>query len=211
MIKRVIILLFFIVYFSFSGRCGDVCSDLRGDLYVDLNILKVDSTKSDTTKKEAAIYGWMHIGNVYVSAPRRRGIYRDGSRLERIIAKVYPIAQDAKRTLKGMERELSQLKTKKEQKKYIESIEKELKKKYGPVLMRMTTSEGIVLLKLIDRETGDTSYQLVKEFRGGFSAFFWQNIARLFSVNLKSTYDAEGEDSVIEYYIQKYELEKGYR
>ena len=71
----------------------------------------------------------------------------------------------------------------------------------------MTTTEALILLKLVDRQTGDTSYELVRELRGGLSAFFWQGIARLFRVNLKNEYDALGGDQLIEYYIQKYEQE----
>ncbi len=60
-----------------------------------------------------------------------------------------------------------------------------LKRKYTPVLKNMTLSQGKLLIKLIDRETDQTSYELVKQLRGGFRAFFWQSIARLFGANLK--------------------------
>jgi hypothetical protein len=59
-------------------------------------------------------------------------------------------------------------------------------------------NQGRILLKLIDRETGNTSYQLVKDFRGGFQAFMWQGVARLFGNNMKAEYDPEGEDIIIE-------------
>ena len=62
-----------------------------------------------------------------------------------------------------------------------------------------------LLIKLIDRETDQTSYELVKELRGGFRAFFWQSIARLFGANLKDTYDKEGEDMMVEELIRLYE------
>ena len=65
--------------------------------------------------------------------------------------------------------------------------------------------QGMVLLKLIDRETGRTSFRLVQELRGKFAAFFWQGIARLFGANLKLEYDKEGEDALIEYLIGLYE------
>lgn len=165
------------------------------------------SPRGDTIPE--LMYGYVRVADVYVNGPKVKRIYRDRSRLERMVAKVYPIAKEANTTLRVMERELLKIKGKRHQKEYIKSVEKVIKKKYTPVLMRMTTTEGLILLKLIDRETGDTSYELVKELRGGFSAFFWQGIARLFSVNLKSQYDAKGEDRMIEYYIQKYEQERG--
>ena len=66
-------------------------------------------------------------------------------------------------------------------------------------------TQGKLLIKLIDRETDQTSYELVKELRGGFRAFFWQSIARLFGANLKDTYDKEGEDMMVEELIRLYE------
>lgn len=156
-------------------------------------------------KEKDVVYGWMHIPTVMVTSKSRKGIYRNTTRLERMIKKVYPIAMRANSTLLLMEREMMLLKSDSERRKYVKSVEKKLKKEFTPALRTMTTSEGIVLLKLIDRETGDSSYKLVKELRGGFSAFFWQGIARLFSVNLKMEYDEFGDDRIIEYYIQQYE------
>lgn len=177
-----------------------------------LTIITLSARASESFQKKDSfevIYGPIRIPDVHVKSPKVNRLYRDRSRLERMIAKVYPIAKEANTTLRAMEKKLLTIKGKKQQKEYIKSVEKEVKKKYTPILMKMTTTEGLILLKLIDRETGDTSYELVKELRGGFSAFFWQGVARLFSVNLKSQYDAEGEDQMIEYYIQKYEQQRG--
>jgi hypothetical protein len=63
---------------------------------------------------------------------------------------------------------------------------------------RLTVTQGIILVKLIDRETGRTSYQVIKELKGGFTAFFWQGIARIFGNNLKTEYDPENQDKVME-------------
>jgi hypothetical protein len=76
--------------------------------------------------------------------------------------------------------------------------EKELKAQFEDQLKDLTMNQGRILLKLIDRETGNTSYQLVKDFRGGFQAFMWQGVARLFGNNMKAEYDPEGEDVMIE-------------
>jgi pyruvate dehydrogenase complex dehydrogenase (E1) component len=65
-------------------------------------------------------------------------------------------------------------------------------------LRKLTFSQGRLLIKLIDRETGDTSYKLIKELKGGFSAFMWQSVARIFGSNLKSEYEMEGDDAMIE-------------
>lgn len=69
---------------------------------------------------------------------------------------------------------------------------------FGTELKKLTITQGRILLKLIDRETGDTSYELLKELRGSISAVFWQTIARIFGSDLKSQYDPKGDDFLIE-------------
>lgn len=131
----------------------------------------------------------------------------DTRRYERLIRNIkvaYPIAKYANKRLQEIEEQLKVM-PKKDHDKYIKQVEKELKKEYAPILREMTFSQGKILIKLIDRETGNSSYQLVKELRGGFSAFLWQGVARLFGANLKDTYDKDGEDKVIEYLIGLYE------
>lgn len=132
----------------------------------------------------------------------------DTRRYAKLIANIkvaYPIAKEAKTTLRDMETYMLNLKTEREQKEYVKLIEQMLKRKYTPILKKMTYSQGKILIKLIDRETNHTSYELVKELRGGFSAFFYQGIARLFGANLKDKYDQYGEDLLIEHLIMLYE------
>jgi hypothetical protein len=74
-------------------------------------------------------------------------------------------------------------------------------------MRQMTITQGRLLIKLIDRETQNTSYDLIKDYRGKFSAAFWQSIARIFSTNLKEEYDPYGEDALIEILI--FEIESG--
>ena len=71
----------------------------------------------------------------------------------------------------------------------------------------MTITQGKLLIKLVDRETLNTSYELIRQYRGNFSAAFWQGIARIFGTDLKAEYDPYGEDAVIE--IILHELESG--
>jgi len=118
---------------------------------------------------------------------------------------VYPIAKEANRKLDEVEAHLKTIPTKKAQEEYVKQVEKELKAQYTPVLENMTFSQGKILIKLIDRETSNTSYDLVKQLRGSFSAFFWQAIARVFGANLKDTYQRDGDDKIIEEIIQLYE------
>jgi hypothetical protein len=104
-----------------------------------------------------------------------------------------------------LEAELAQIPNKREREQHVKAVEKELIKTYTPILKRMSISQGRILIKLIDRQTGSTSYALLKEFRGSISAAFWQTIARIFGSNLKDHYDAEGEDRIIEMIIKMYE------
>ena len=127
-------------------------------------------------------------------------------RLVRAVKKVYPIAKEARREMEEMEERLAYLNTKQEQEAYTKSVQKRLVKKYTPILMKMTLSEGKVLLKLIDRETEFTAYQIVKDFRGGFVAGFWQALARLFGNNLKMEYDPNKRDAMLEQIVHYYEL-----
>ena len=130
---------------------------------------------------------------------------RRWARLIYNLKKVYPIAKEANTTLKAMEAQMETLPSRREQQQYVKAMEKALKQKYTPVLKKMTFSQGKLLIKLIDRETEHTSYDLVKELRGGFRAFFWQSVARLFGANLKDTYDKDGEDQIVVELIQLYE------
>ena len=84
--------------------------------------------------------------------------------------------------------------------------EKELQSQFGDELKKLSMNQGRILIKLIDRQTGNTSYDLVKQLRGSFSAFMWQGVARLFGSNLKSEYDGSGEDYLIEVAIKQIEL-----
>jgi hypothetical protein len=121
------------------------------------------------------------------------------------LKKVYPIAKHARYLLAQTEANMEMLPDDRERRKYIKQFEEELKKTYTPVFKKMTFSQGKLLIKLVDRETEKTTYTLVRELRGSFSAFFWQGIARIFGADLKDTYDRSGEDRVIEQLILYYE------
>ena len=87
-------------------------------------------------------------------------------------------------------------------------IEDELLVKYGHSLKKMNRRQGRILIRLIDRETGSTSYDIIKDFRNVFSAGFWQLTASLFGHDLRSVYNEnKGEDVFIEYIIKKIERE----
>lgn len=130
---------------------------------------------------------------------------RKYNRLARKVKKVYPYAQKVKKIFNETELVLMTMDNKREKKKYLKKKEKELKKEFEDDIRNMTFSEGRILIKLIDRETGRTSYELIRHFKGNVSAMFWQSIARIFSTDLKYNYNAKGEDEWIEEIVAKIE------
>lgn len=114
------------------------------------------------------------------------------------VKKVYPYARMAGEMLSEYEPKYLALESDKDRRRLMKDLEQQLLDEYKDDLKRMTLSEGRILLKLIDRETSHTSYALIKDFRGGVSATFWQGIARLFGSNLKSGYEPQGEDRMLE-------------
>jgi hypothetical protein len=141
------------------------------------------------------------LDEVYIFPTRKftsRRELRQYSRLIYNVKKTYPWAKMAGEKLAEVEVHMATLKTEKQQKEYLSQVEEELLRDYKEDLKKMTVTQGRILIKLVDRETGDTSYELVKELRGRLSAAFWQALARLFGSNLKSEYDAWGEDRLIE-------------
>lgn len=126
-------------------------------------------------------------------------------KLRRDVLRAYPYAKLAAFQLKVINDSTLNIKSERDKKKFIKEKEKELKSSFEKDLRNLTFTQGRILLKLIDRETGNTSYELVKELRGSFQAVFWQGVARIFGSNLKSEYDPEGEDALIEAIVQAIE------
>ena len=120
------------------------------------------------------------------------------SRLLYNIRKVYPYARMSAVKLQEYDNMLAKIPDKDLQKKLMKDAEKQLRKQFQKDIENLTFSQGIILLKLVDRETGKTTYKIVDELRGNLRAFFYQTIARLFGMNLKSQYDPKGKDKDIE-------------
>ncbi len=129
---------------------------------------------------------------------------RKHRKLVRDFRKVYPLAQIAKEKMAGFEEQILAQPTRKAQRAYAKSVEKALVAEYEPTMRKMTVSQGKILVRLIDRETDMTTHQIIKEFRGGFTAGFWQGIARIFGHNLKDQYDPTERDRLIEQCIVMY-------
>ncbi len=132
---------------------------------------------------------------------------RDEKKYRRLvyhIKKVLPYAKLAGKKMREVEEEVAGM-SKKERKKRMKQLEKEIKRDYEGDLTKLTFTQGRILIKLLDRETGNISYDIVAEFRGKFSAWFFQGIAKMFDYDLKSEYDPEGKDKLIEQLVLKIE------
>jgi hypothetical protein len=120
-------------------------------------------------------------------------------KLVRDVKKAYPYAKIAGQRIQEYHNLVADKKNR-ERKKLMREAEKSLKVEFKKDLENLTVSQGKILMKLIDRETGNSSYDLVKEYRGKMTAFFWQSFAVIYDddLNMKIRYDKEGEDRIIE-------------
>jgi len=124
------------------------------------------------------------------------------NRLRYNVYKVIPYAHFAGSRYRQLERDLALTGDKKKQKELVGACETQIKDMFKKEIENLTISQGEVLIKLIDRETNNTSYELVKQIKGGFSAFLLQSAARIFGHNLKETYDRD-EQRDIEQILQQ--------
>lgn len=183
------LILIFLFVFQTNIILGQEASD-EDTLYVTKTVIVDGDTIPNVAIEEVVIFPKLVFKN------RRQS--RRYTKLIRDVSKAYPYAKYAKIRLDEMEANFQKLETEQERKKYVKTVEKELMDDFGEELKKLTITQGRILLKLIDRETGDTSYELLKELRGSLSAIFWQAIARLFGSDLKSQYDPYGDDVLIE-------------
>ncbi|WP_040298673.1 DUF4294 domain-containing protein [Arcticibacter svalbardensis] len=149
---------------------------------------------------------WIPLQDAYVNntriflTPQARSLF---NRLRYNVLKVLPYAKFARNRYSRLNEQLAETTDKKEQKKLVKACEKEIKDMFNKEIKNMTITQGEILIKLIDRETGNSSYELVKELKGGFTAFCYQSVARVFGHNLKQKYDPQ-EDRDIENVIVRY-------
>lgn len=129
---------------------------------------------------------------------------RKYERMVRAVKKVYPLAKEAARRMETITVNLEEMK-RRDRRAYTVDVEEALKEEITPMLWKMTRYEGMILLKLIDRETKYTAFNIIKLYRSGFVAGFYQTLARLFGNNLKLEYEPEGEDAMLEQIVRYYE------
>ncbi|TSA24403.1 MAG: DUF4294 domain-containing protein [Bacteroidetes bacterium] len=144
---------------------------------------------------------FVEVKSIYVYPPYEFKSNRQRVRYSRLvynIQKVYPYAKLAGENLEAFRKVMDTIATDKERRQYARQAEQELEDRFGDEIRDLTFSQGKILIKLIYRQTGNSSFEIVRELRGKFSAFIWQTLASLFGYDLKTGYDPEGEDRQIE-------------
>ena len=120
------------------------------------------------------------------------------TRLVRNVKKTLPIAKEVNRAIIETYEFLQTLPDEKARQKHLNAVEKSVKEQYTPRMKKLTFAQGKLLIKLIDRETNSSSFELVKAFLGPFKAGFYQAFAAIFGASLKKEYHPEGEDAMVE-------------
>jgi len=175
-----------------------------------VQLLKVDTTQisatdsaltttltKNTTKNAVA-------SKHFSSEKERYQYYLNNYKTIRNFRKVYPYALTTREIIESLNAQLANMTSDSEKRMLIKETEKMLFQQYESAVRTMTTSQGKLLLKLIARETNKTAFDLIKGYKGGFTASFWYGVGRIFNTDLKSEFHKESEDSLIEDVLVKY-------
>lgn len=150
------------------------------------------------------------LAGVYVFSYGNMSAKAKWTRLRNAVYVTYPYAKRAALILNDINAHLAGKTDRVYISNYINSREKELKKQFADPIMNLSVYQGKILMKLINRETGNNCYNILKEFKGGFTASFWQTVAFFFGSNLKQPYDPKGEDAEIESFVKEVRRLYGY-
>jgi hypothetical protein len=194
------ILMLFIACSALMGQ-KDTLTIRRDSLpdrfYVLQNIYRDGETLPEIEIKEVTIVGKRKAGASFNYWKYQRLVYN--------VKRVYPYAVIVRMKIADVNDKLEGMKSEKERKDYMKEVEKEVFRNYQGDMEQMTIAQGKLLIKLIDRETRNTSYDLIRDYKGKVPAAFWQGVARIFGTNLKAEYDPYGDDAIIERIVTEIE------
>jgi hypothetical protein len=140
-----------------------------------------------------------------------RNYWKEWTRLRNAVYVTYPYAKSASKVISEVNAQLVNVSDESQRKQIIKLREKELKKEFADKITQLSIYQGKVLMKLINRETGNNCYNLIKEFKGSFSAGLWQAVAFVFGSSLKQQYDPSGDDQEIEKIVKEVQKLYGYK
>jgi len=135
---------------------------------------------------------------------------QEWTRLRNAVYITYPYAKAASKIMNEINQKLVGVTDRKERKRIIKTREKELRKEFADRLTNLSIYQGKVLMKLIYRETGNNCYEIIQEYKGGFTAALYQTIAILVGTNLKQNYNANSSDKDLEIIVKDVEKMYGY-
>lgn len=167
-----------------SENSGDDFFIIKNDsLTIPLEEVLVLDKREFSSKKERRYYYWYY----------------------KKVQKAYPFAKMASDTLVYINKELAGIKSKRKRKKKIKSIQEYMEGEFSDQLKKLTKTEGRILIKLIHRQTGETMYELIKEYRSGWKAFWYNSTANMFRLSLKKEFrpEEEGLDFIVEDILQR--------
>lgn len=202
--ERTLLALFSLVFFCAPAQIKEKALDSVAEKLI---IIEGDSLLQNSIALE----------EVYVFSKLEFGSYKEKLRyyiLRRKTLKVYPYAKLAAERLVELNDSLSKIKKKRKRKKYTKKVQKYIEGEFSEELKKLTRTEGQILVKLIYRQTGTTAFNLVKQLRSGWRAFWYQTTAKLFKISIKEEFhpDLVHEDYLIEDILQRafasYRLER---
>ena len=157
--------------------------------------------------KDTIFIDQLRASKVYSRLPKMKGReWRKYYRLVHNFSKTYPYALVARKLVIEADSTIAADHLKRgKREKYINSVQKELFSVFESQMRSLTVSQGALLMKLIDREVGKSSYNIIKDYKNGIAAGFWQGVAKIFGTNLKKPYDPEGEDQATEELVKIWE------
>lgn len=157
--------------------------------------------------KDTVFVDEIRASKVYSRVPRQKGReWRKYYRLVHNFSKAYPYALVAKKLVVEADSIIAADRLKGAKRgKYISKVQTELFEVFEGQMRKLTVSQGALIMKLVDREVGKSSYSIIKGYKSGATAAFWQGIAKIFGSDLKKPYDPEGEDKAVEELVQIWE------
>ena len=161
----------------------------------------------DVENGDTTYFGSIRPSKVYSRLPRQKGReWRKYYRLVHNFSKAYPYALVARKLVHEADSTIAADNLKRVRRDmYVTKVQKELFEVFESQMRSMTVSQGALLMKLIDREVGKSSYDIIKDYKNGIAAGFWQGVAKIFGTNLKKPYDPEGEDKLTEELVKIWE------
>jgi len=198
--KNIIFLLVVFFAFSVAAKAQRGPHDtIRVSFYIDEN--------GDTIPQ-----GYLEPVEVHAKmSEKMKKHWAEWTRLRNAIYVTYPYAKAAGKIMNDINSQLVSVSDKKKRKAIIKSREKDLKREFSDKVKNLSVYQGKVLMKLINRETGNNCYEIIHEYKGGFTATMWQTVAVIFGSNLKQAYDPAGNEKPYELIVRDVERMYGHR